>query len=231
MTHEEMSMTSPLPNPHVGSNTGGFTKKRISLPLNSDQANTRKSDVIKAGDISKIISIDEYVEKADATIGKIVKVERERTRKHEISLRKEIEEKAWEKALNEIQQYQDNQEKYFELIESHCTKIVEDAIHYITEDFDDELKISSTIESIISKTKHQNNATIVVHPSQEQWTAKIAIDNGWGIETNPDVGVDQCELMVMNGCYRSSFTGKLKALFDSLQRDFLSNNTSHEFSL
>lgn len=229
MTRDETQDEISLPTPHVIDKPNNFTKSKISFPLNKNRKNIKNGDIIKAENIAKIIAIDNYTLKAHTTIGKIVKMEKIRTKRRELSIREETEIKAWEKTLHEIQRYQENQKEYFDLIEGHCINIVENAIKSIADKFDDELKICSTIESIISKTKNENNATIVIHPTQEIWAAKLAVDNDWNIETNPNIDIDQCELKVMNGCYRSSFTGKLKALLDSLHKDTNDKNLPDEF--
>lgn len=206
-------------HPHVTKRKASFVKKKISFTTLDRDSSAHRGDVIRADEISKVISIDQYISKATSVIGKIVKKEQIKTRRYEAKIQDDIKTQAWEEVINEIKAYQEKQDKYFDLLESHCMEIVKCAISTIVSDFDDDIKVCSTIESIISKTKNENDAVIVVSPEHEELASKFALDNDWKVETSSKLESNECELRVKNGSYRSHFSGCLDALYSTLNKE------------
>ncbi|WP_086929853.1 HrpE/YscL family type III secretion apparatus protein [Agarilytica rhodophyticola] len=205
--------------PHVENQLKSFVKKKISFAALNRDPNGRRGDVVRANEITKVMGIDQYISKATSVIGKIVKREQHKTRKYESKIQEDIKTHAWQQVLTEIKNYQDKQDEYFDLIELHCSDIVKSAISTIVADFDDDLKISSTIEALISKTKNENNAIIVVSPEHEELATKYAIDNDWSVETSSKLSSSECELRVKNGAYQSQFSGCIEALYSVLDKE------------
>lgn len=192
-----------------------FISKRIPISLEGRSLSSLPK-IIRSHELEEIHQVQALIDAAKLELEEHKRTEMNSIEERRIEIERSAREDVLQQAMQSFDEFKNYKEQYFSNIEEHCAAIVKKTISTILADVVDTDRVRLALESVIQEVKGQTDVVIKVNPRHEQLVTKIASDRDWKVKFDSNFPIDECQLDVPLGAYRSSFTYQFEQVSNAL---------------
>ena len=192
-----------------------FISKKISLALAGKQFSALPK-IIRSDDIGEINTVKKMIAVAKRDLDDKKQQEIKAIEKMRVDTEKKAREEIVNKALSYFDEFESYRDKYFNSLEAHCATIVKKTMNRLLNDIDNEQRITVALQAAIKEVKGQSHIELKVNPAHEATITQLLSDRGWQIQYDASFSLDECQINVPLGGYRSGFNYSFDSLLQTL---------------
>ena len=200
-----------------------FISKKISISLDENEFFDLPK-IIKSDEIKEIHQVNKMIGLSKIKLKNEIKKEMKKIKIMKMEINKKAEKEIIGKGLKCLNDFQKYRDEYFNGLEEHCTIVVRKAIAAIIGDLDDEQRFRFALDLAVKEVKEESNVVLKVNPRHESSVSDIKLERGWDIQFDRSFSLDECQIDVPLGGYRSSFKYSLDLVLGAINKPEFTNN-------
>ena len=200
-----------------------FISKKISISLDENEFFDLPK-IIKSDEIKEIHQVNKMIGFSKIKLKNEIKKEMKKIKIMKMEINKKAEQEIIGKGLKCLDDFQKYRDEYFNDLEEHCTIVVRKAIAAIIGDLDDEQRFRFAFDLAVKEVKEESNVVLKVNPRHESSVSDIKLERGWDIQFDRSFSLDECQIDVPLGGYRSSFKYSLDLVLGAINKPEFTNN-------
>lgn len=211
-----MAMIEKKESPSMNStHKNFFISKKIPLSLEGKSFSSLPK-IIRSQEIKEIYQVQQMIDASKLEMEKHKDNEMQNLEQRRVKIESAAKENVLNEALQHFDDFQSHRDKYFNIVEEHCAVIVKKVISTMLNDVTDDERFRLALQSAIEEVKGQSDVVLKVNPCNEMSVSGIVSDRGWKLKLDSTLSLDECQLDVPLGGYRSSFTYRLDLLCNAI---------------
>ncbi|MFT6388384.1 MAG: hypothetical protein ACJAUP_001765 [Cellvibrionaceae bacterium] len=192
-----------------------FISKKIPMSLEGKSFSSLPK-IIRSHEIREIYQVQQMINAAKLEIEEYKYNEMQNIEERRVEIENAAKENVLNEALQHFDDFQTHRNKYFNNVEEHCIVIVKKAISTMLNDMTDDERVRVSVQSAIEEVKGQSDVVLKVNPSHELSVSDMVADRGWEVKFDRSLALDECQIDVPLGGYRSSFTYRFDLLCNAI---------------
>ena len=198
-----------------GQNKNKFINKKLSISM-GDKNFSDPPKIIRSSDLKEIHKVNNIISESKADLENEKKKEREEIEILKSNVERKAKEEITNKALEYFSEFEYYRDQYFNNIEEHCMAVVKKAIVTLLNDVRDEKRVRLALKSAIKEVKEKSDIVLKVNPEHELSIADFVSSRGWEVQFDSDFCLDECQIDIPLGGYRSSFNYSLDLIIGAI---------------
>jgi hypothetical protein len=192
-----------------------FISKKISMSLEGNSFSSLPK-IIRSHEVREIYQVQQMINTAKLEMEEYKEKEMQNIEERRVEIENAAKENVLNEALQHFDDFQSYRHKYFKNVEEHCTVIVKKVISAMLNDMTDDERIRVSLQSAIEEVKGQSDVVLKVNPCHELSVSDMVADRGWEVKFDKSLALDECQIDVPLGGYRSSFTYRFDLLCNAI---------------